>query len=87
MVKSWTEVLRHLCIRWAFFNLHTPIPSPTEKKRWTYVNFSEYQLSAGWMKEELQENFEKEDKQKVQKIMNAALLSQGILSRIVAARK
>ena len=39
------------------------------------------------MKEELQENFEKEDKQKVKKIMNAALLSQGILSRIVAARK
>ena len=39
------------------------------------------------MKEELQENFEKEDKQKVQKIMNAALLSQGIFSRIVAAWK
>lgn len=72
---------------WGFFQFTHPNPFSHPKKTLDVRKFSEYQLCAGWMKEELQENFEKEDKQKVQKIMNAALLSQGILSRIVAARK
>ena len=42
-VKSWTDVLGHLCIRGAFFNLHIPIPSPTQKKqRWTYVYMQKF---------------------------------------------
>ena len=77
---------------WGFFQFTHPNPFSHPKKNnvgRTCIcrNVSEYQLCSGWMKEQLQENFEKEDKQKVQKIMNAALLSPGILSRIVAARK
>ena len=61
-VKSWTEVLEHLCIPGAFFNLHNPFSHP-KKHVWAYVcmqKFFEDQLCAGWMKQKLQENCEKE---------------------------
>ena len=55
-VKSWTDVLGHLCIRGAFFNLHIPIPSPTQKKTTLDVRvYAEIFLSinfvqGGWKK-------------------------------------
>ena len=54
--------------------------------------FPEFQLCIGWGEGELQENFEKdalfyEGIQKLQKIVNTTLLSQGLLSRIEDSRE
>ena len=73
------------------FPIHTgPTPPLTRKQCWTRVCriFSEFQLCIGWGEEELQENFEndarfQEGTEKWQKNMNIAVLSQGLLSRIV----
>ena len=61
------------------------------KQHWTLVSriFSEFQLCIGWGKGELQENSVRDllfygGIQNLQKIMNTALLSQGLLSMIVA---
>ena len=70
-----------------------PLPSP-HKQHWTLVSriFSEFQLSIVWGRGELQENFERDllfygGIQNLQKIMNTALLSQGLLSMIVVVTK
>ena len=54
-----------LVYSWGFFSIYTyliPSPTPINNVGRSCVcrNFSEYQLCAGWMKEKLQENFEKE---------------------------
>ena len=67
-----------------------PLPSP-HKQHWTLVSriFSEFQRCIVWGRGELQENFKRDllfygGIQNLQKIMNTALLSQGLLSMIVA---
>ena len=73
------------------FSIHTyPAPLPPHKQRWTRLSkmFSEFQHWVGWGKRELQEKFEKdalfnEGTQKLPKILNTALLSQGVLFTIV----
>ena len=73
------------------FSIHTyPAPLPPHKERWTRLSrmFSEFQHCVGWGKGELQEKFEKdalfnEGAQKLPKILNTALLSQGFLFSIV----
>ena len=71
------------------FSIHTyPAPLPPHKQRWTRLSrmFSEFQHCVGWGKRELQEKFEKDalfNTQKLPKILNTALLSQGFLFRSV----
>ena len=67
-----------------------PTPPLPHKQCWTRVSriFSECQLCLGWREGELKENVGKdalfyEVTQKLQKIMNTAFLSQGLLSMIV----
>ena len=88
MLKS-LGILLHF---WGVF-LHTRaqlLPSP-HKQRWTRVSriFSEFQLSRGWEEGELQEHFEIKRKhcfmrqtRNYRKLLNTALLSQGLLCRI-----
>ena len=80
--------LLHFCGVFKFAQAQ-PLPPP-HKQSWKGVSriFPEFQLCIGWWKGELQDNFEKdtlfcESTQKVQIITNTALLSQGLLSRIV----
>ena len=79
------------------FPIHTcptpPLPSP-HKQHWTLVSriFSEFQHCIVWGRGELQENFKRDllfygGIQNLQKIMNTALLSQGLLSMIVVVTK
>ena len=70
----------------AFSNSHGPNPSshPTNNVGREYQEFfSEFQLCIGWGEGELQENFKKETlfnegTQKLQEVLNIALLSQGL---------
>ena len=81
-----------LLLSWGVFHVFSyaqPLPSP-HKQRWTRVSriFSECQFCLGWREGELKENVGKdalfyEVTQKLQKIMNTAFLSQGLLSMIV----
>ena len=90
-IQSWTIVLGHFCVSGVVFQFIQvqPLPSP-HKQCWTRVStiFSEFQLCIGWTEGELQENFKKsalfkEGTEKWQRNMNIAVLSQGLLSRIV----
>ena len=78
---------------WGVFQFRQaqPLPSPY-KQRGTRVSrfffFSEFQLCMGWEQGDLQENLEKdalfyEGTQKLQKNVNTAFLSQGLVSTIV----
>ena len=77
-LQSWTKVTQV-----------QPLPSP-HKQCWTRVSrfFSEIQLCIGWGEGELQENFENDavlrGRRKWWKNMHIAVMSQGLLSRIVA---
>ena len=75
------------------FTRAQPLPSP-QKQHWTLVSriFSEFQLCIVWGRGELQENLKRDllfygGIQNLQKIMNTALLSQGLLSMIVVVTK
>ena len=91
-LQSWTKVLGYFCISGAFSNSDRPNPSPhpTNNVGRVYPDFffSEFQLCMGWEQGDLQENLEKdalffEGTQKLQKNVNTAFLSQGLLSTIV----
>ena len=88
--KSWDTL--HFWDVFQFTQVQ-PLPSP-RKQCWTSASwiFSDFQLCIGWGEGELQENFEKgalfyEGTEKWQKIMNNALLSQGLLSMIEPVEK
>ena len=89
-LQSWTKVLRHFCISGAFSNSHVPYPfsHPSNNVGRMYPKFFpsfNFVWVGGGTNEE---KFEKvvlfyEGTQILQKITNTALLSQGLLSRIV----
>ena len=88
-LQSRTKVLGHFCRKFLDVFQSQP-PSPTTPLHFTenvariYPEvFSEFQLCIGWGEGELQENFKKETlfnegTQKLQEVLNIALLSQGL---------
>ena len=92
-LQSWAKVLGHFCIYRAFFFFmrKKPLPHPTNNVGRVYREFfSECQHCVGWGEGKLQENVEKDAQlmfcngtQKLQKIMSATSLSQGLLCRIL----
>ena len=87
-LQSQTEVLGHFCRKFLdVFQSQPPPPPPlfTSKNvaRIYPEVFSEFQLCIGWGEGKLQENFKKETlfnegNQKLQEVLNIALLSQGL---------
>ena len=92
-LQSWTRVFGQICICGFFFNTHmSNLSSQPHRQRWTLVSriFPEFQHCIRVGNGELQAIFKKdalfyEGTQKLQKIINTALLSQGLLSRIVVS--
>ena len=90
-LQSWTKVLGHFRVSGAFSNSHrsNPSPHPTNGVARVYPEFfPSFNFVSCGGEGELQENFEKyallwEGTEKWQKNMNFAVLSQGVLSRIV----
>ena len=93
-LQSWTKVLGHFCVSGVFFNSHrsNPSPHPTNNVGRVYPEFfSEIQLCIGLYRVgegELQQNFENDavfrGSREMTENMHFAVLSQGLLSRIVA---
>ena len=89
VLQSWSKILRLFCFSGAFSYSHIPSPSPhpTNNVGRVYPEFfSEFQLCRGWGEEERQENFEIKRKhcfmrqtRNYRKLLNTALLSQGLL--------
>ena len=92
-IQSWTKVLGHFCISGTFFNSHSPNPSPhpTNNVGRVYPDFffqvsTLYRVGGGRTTRKFRKGCTvlRQNWELWQKNMNIAVLSQGLLSRIVA---